>query len=79
MAIVGDGVAGGSFLQFVGGESIVTANVGWCVYTSLGDGSTSAPHPTFLLVSGGWVDDEWDGQRRRRVEASKRTSFTQDG
>lgn len=27
-------------------------------------------------ITGGWVDNEWDGQRRRRVEATSRTTFS---
>ncbi len=39
----------------------------WCLYSpKLG---------TFNDVEHGWVDDEWDGQRRRRVEASARVTF----
>jgi hypothetical protein len=30
---------------------------------------------TFSAVEHGWVDDEWDGQRRRRVEASARVTL----
>jgi hypothetical protein len=30
---------------------------------------------TFNPVQHGWVDDEWDGQRRRRVEATGRVTF----
>lgn len=30
---------------------------------------------TFSAIRAGWVDDEWDGQSRRRVEASTRSTF----
>ena len=30
---------------------------------------------TFSAFRNGWVDNEWDGQSRRRVEASARTTF----
>lgn len=30
---------------------------------------------TFAAIEHGWVDDEWDGQRRRRVEASTRLTW----
>lgn len=30
---------------------------------------------TFAAVEHGWIDDEWDGQSRRRVEASGRVLF----
>lgn len=30
---------------------------------------------TFSAIEHGWVDDEWDGQRRRRVEASTRLTW----
>jgi len=49
-----------------GGVTLLTTTA-WALYSpKLG---------TFAAVEHGWVDDEWDGQRRRRVEASARTAL----
>jgi len=43
------------------------ADAAWALYSpKLG---------TFAAIEHGWVDNEWDGQSRRRVEASARTSY----
>jgi hypothetical protein len=45
-------------------SSVTTA---WALY--------SPKLATFAAIEHGWVDDEWDGQSRRRVEASTRFLF----
>jgi hypothetical protein len=49
------------------------ANVSWVLYSTLGEGTKAAPLPETDLLTAGWVDNEWDGQHRRRVKASART------
>jgi hypothetical protein len=58
--------------------------VNWLQHSVVGDGTMptkkdpglpASPREVFGLVSGGWVDNEWDGQRRRRIEASARTTW----
>jgi hypothetical protein len=34
-----------------------------------------AREPVFQFVTAGWIDNEWDGQSRRRVTASARSTF----
>lgn len=31
---------------------------------------------TYTVINSGWVDNEWDGQRRRRIAATARTAWT---
>jgi hypothetical protein len=58
--------------------------VNWVQHSVVGTGTMptkknpqlpNAPAETFELVGGGWVDNEWDSQRRRRIESSARTNF----
>ena len=43
------------------------AGTAWALY--------SVKLNTYSAIEHGWVDDEWDGQRRRRVEASTRLTW----
>lgn len=63
--IIGDPAITPTFTTInVAGTSTGTA---WALYSpTLG---------TYAAVLHGWVDDEWDGQSRRRVEASSRTIY----
>lgn len=49
--------------------------VNWILYSKLGTGTKVAPAPTYDLVTAGWIDNEWDGQSRRRIEATARVTF----
>lgn len=67
--------AGGT--QYVAGSPYptVATTTPWCVHSRTG-GTVRAPGSSvFESVTAGWVDNEWDGQSRRRVAASARTSF----
>ena len=48
----------------------------WVVHSPIGIGTKAAPQDLWGFVTGGWVDNEWDGQDRRRVDASARSTFT---
>jgi hypothetical protein len=59
--------------------------VNWTTFSEIGDGTRptkkhptipDAPVPTFSLVTAGWVDNEWDGQDRRRVASSARVDWS---
>ena len=70
---VGDGVAGVDVLaavEFFYGISTVTAGVTDCNWALF-----SRKLNTWALVNGGWVDNEWDAQRRRRTQATTRVVF----
>lgn len=66
----------GAFLR-----GTLSGGVIWCVRSGLGAGSWSAKTKTgtkvvtYEPVQAGWVDNEWDTQRRRRIKASTRTVF----
>ena len=60
-------VTNGMTLQVVPDTGAVPTATNWSIY--------SVKDNAFRLVTAGWVDDEWDTQRRRRVRASARTSF----
>jgi hypothetical protein len=53
----------------------VAAYAPWAVRSGIGTGTKAAPVVTYEDVEHGWVDNEWDGQSRRRIEASARVSF----
>jgi hypothetical protein len=59
--------------------------VNWCQFSAVGGGTQptkkhpeipAARIPTFSLVTGGWVDNEWDGQSRRRIQSSARQTWS---
>lgn len=60
--------------QLAGAASILLEASGaasdwsWVVFSPTGG--------TFAVVDNGWVDNAWDTQRRRGIEASERTVFT---
>jgi hypothetical protein len=77
-------VADGTSAQSTGGLTAVTPvgtvpsavdGVNWYLRSRVGSGSGSAPVPVWERVLKGWIDDEWDAQRRRRVEATSRVTF----
>jgi hypothetical protein len=47
----------------------------WCVLSHLGTGTPAAPAPELYVIDNGWVDNEWDGQSRRRIAATARTTW----
>jgi hypothetical protein len=47
----------------------------WCVKSSNGGPVKHAGLVDYQPVTGGWVDNEWDGQSRRRVAATSRVTF----
>lgn len=58
--------------------------VNWAQFSAVGAGTQptkkhpdipTAREPAFSLVTAGWIDNEWDGQRRRRVASSARSVF----
>lgn len=87
LADAGDVAESLSDLSFlVGGPPISgpPVPVNWAVRSGVGAGTQptkkhptipNAPVVTYELVNGGWVDDEWDGQSRRRLAAIGRTSW----
>jgi hypothetical protein len=48
---------------------INTASPVWCV-------RVSKPAVAYLPITAGWIDDEWDGQSRRRLAATTRTKYS---
>jgi hypothetical protein len=78
--LVNQMAAGGTRLKVVGAPSISPT---WATAPTGGGTALSttawALHSvklgTFAAILDGWVDDEWDGQRRRRVEASTRVTY----
>jgi hypothetical protein len=81
LAVIGDGADSlGSIASTLSVEGLLTpepvsAPVSWVLYSTLGEGTKAAPEPDTELIVHGWVDDEWDGQHRRRIKASTRTTF----
>lgn len=77
----GDGVIGASFLAglvFGIGYAPTTTGVSdcnWALFSRIGTGTKAAPAPTWALVNAGWIDNEWDGQSRRRTGATARVAF----
>jgi hypothetical protein len=60
------------------GEALLAASAtgaSWCLRSGIGAGTKAAPLVTYNVVTNGWVDNEWDAQRRRRIEATARTIF----
>lgn len=53
---------------------LAAADIQWGVWSN---GSAVAPstNSAFYPITGGWVDNEWDTQRRRGTEANVRTTF----
>jgi hypothetical protein len=49
--------------------------VNWYLRSRVGSGSAGAPVPKWEAVTAGWVDNEWDSQRRRRIAATSRVTF----
>jgi len=49
-------------------EQLIAAGVGWCVRSTV-------PAENFVPITGGWVDNRFDTQRRRGPEVSLRTTF----
>lgn len=45
----------------------------WSVFSKIGTGTKAAPVPGFTVLNNSWIDNEWDGQRRRRIAATMRT------
>lgn len=52
-----------------------TVKVIWSVFSSLGSGTIAAPAPELYAIDNGWVDNEWDSQRRRRIAATSRSTW----
>jgi hypothetical protein len=52
-------------------DSATSDNYEWVVYSRVND----APVP----IVGGWVDNAWDIQRRRQLDATERTTFSLPG
>lgn len=48
-------------------SDLLAADAPWVVYSRVGEDSWT--------VTGGWIDDTWDTQRRRGVEATTRTTW----
>lgn len=48
----------------------------WCVRSGIGTGTKLAPVVTYYPIVSGWIDNEWDAQRRRRIAATNRTLFS---
>lgn len=75
----------GSFLRGADYDTHVAAplagGIVWCVRSGLGTGTwsnktkTGTKVITYEPVQAGWVDNEWDTQRRRRIAASSRLPF----
>jgi hypothetical protein len=75
----GDGAIPVSSLSTLSGITdpgdVVAPMPDWALRSKIGTGTKIAPIVTYELATKGWVDNEWDAQRRRRVEASARVSF----
>jgi hypothetical protein len=48
----------------------------WCLRSGLGTGTVAAPVVEYQAIVAGHVDNEWDGQRRRRIAATTRLPLT---
>lgn len=60
------------------GSALISASstgAAWCLRSGIGAGTKSAPVVTYNAVTNGWLDNEWDAQRRRRVESTARVIF----
>lgn len=75
-AIKGDRVPTAEEIRFLGGTVDNSASVEWCLRSG---GGTKAATKTGIIVyepvTHGWVDNEWDAQRRRRIQATARSVF----
>jgi len=64
---IGPPTATPTFVTNTAGGAGFSSGTAWALYSpKLG---------TFAAIEHGWIDDEWDGQSRRRVEASSRVLF----
>lgn len=64
------------------GEALIAASSSgaqWCLRSGVGFGAPGTKTVTYNEVTNGWVDNEWDSQRRRRIEATSRTTFAGTG
>lgn len=68
-------VAQGSTTLLPGTPATGPAKALWAVLSMIGTGTKAAPAPNFTLINSGWVDNEWDGQRRRRVASTARSTW----
>lgn len=67
LVAIGIPAVGDSYVTYPAGTPAGSAGTAWALYSpKLG---------TFAAIQHGWVDDEWDGQSRRRVEASTRLTW----
>lgn len=80
----GDGVGVDHSWSFPPVPVITSAPVTWQQHSTIGAGTMPtkahpllprAPLPELNLITAGWVDNEFDGQHRRRVLATSRTTF----
>jgi hypothetical protein len=69
------GTAGLTAVSPAGAVPAGIAGVNWMLRSNVGTGTKAAPAPTWEQVTHGWVDNEWDTQRRRRVVATARVTF----
>jgi hypothetical protein len=73
----------GSPLTLVSGTQntglAVPSAVTWCVRSKLGGAVRTPGSTVYESITGGWVDNEWDGQSRRRIKASARSHFGGSG
>jgi hypothetical protein len=75
---IGIGQVNGGFppiIDFPLDFTLAAAYPAWSVRSGLGTGTKAAPVVTYETVQHGWIDNEWDGQSRRRVEASARVNW----
>lgn len=52
------------------------ADFTWVVYSRVGTGTPLNPIPATFAVTNGWVDDEFDIQRRRSLAPTTRSTFS---
>lgn len=57
------------------GTYVADSTAGVARLTTVSWALASVKLGTYAAVLHGWVDDEWDGQSRRRVEAANRSTF----
>jgi hypothetical protein len=60
------------FLTAIAGQGaalIAATTQTWCV-------KVTKPGVEYKPITNGWIDDEWDAQRRRRIAATRRVTFT---
>jgi hypothetical protein len=69
-------VPSGDFTNLTGSPSpAVAGHITWCVKSTNG-GAVKTPHMVvYQPITNGWIDNEWDGQSRRRLAASARSTF----